>query len=164
MKFALFFSFRLFSVSLKLITSRCGILLHPLLHFGKLGEKRPRKLHRILSLVSAKLIKALFLLLKCSFDYSNKFVLVSAFFKIWYELIKYNLRSITQFCVITFTALSVSSCSSQVMVSIAEFLIGHGSHGTVLLRYLRDLTMCKIEFLRKHQVGWALIIIHHVVI
>ncbi|RMX38597.1 hypothetical protein pdam_00008370 [Pocillopora damicornis] len=41
--------------------------------------------------------------------------------------------------------------SSQVMVSIAEFLIGHGSHGTVLLRYLRDLTMCKIEFLRKHQ-------------
>ena len=38
------------------------------------------------------------------------------------------------------------------MVSIAEFLIGHGSHGTVLLRYLRDLTLSKNEFLRKHKV------------
>ena len=38
------------------------------------------------------------------------------------------------------------------MVSIAEFLIGHGSHGTVLLRYLRDLTLGKNEFLRKHKV------------
>ena len=47
---------------------------------------------------------------------------------------------------------SVSFLSSHVMVSIAEFLIGHGSHGTVLLRYLRDLTLSKNEFLRKHKV------------
>lgn len=45
------------------------------------------------------------------------------------------------------------SSSSHVMVSIAEFLIGHGSHGTVLLRYLRDLALSKNEFLRKHKVG-----------
>ena len=47
---------------------------------------------------------------------------------------------------------SFSISSSHVMVSIAEFLIGHGSHGTVLLRYLRDLTLGKNEFLRKHKV------------
>lgn len=42
--------------------------------------------------------------------------------------------------------------SSNVMVSIAEFLIGHSSHGAVLLRYLRDLNFGKNEFLRKHKV------------
>ncbi|XP_015765754.1 PREDICTED: neurofibromin-like [Acropora digitifera] len=41
--------------------------------------------------------------------------------------------------------------SSQVMVSFAEFLIGHGSHGTALLHYLRALTLRKNEFLRKHK-------------
>lgn len=41
--------------------------------------------------------------------------------------------------------------SSHVMVSIAEFLIGHASHGTVLLHYLRELALCKNEFLRKHK-------------
>ena len=45
------------------------------------------------------------------------------------------------------------SCSSHVLVSIAEFLIGHGSHGTVLLRYLKDLTLCKNNFLHKHKVS-----------
>ncbi|XP_020613799.1 neurofibromin-like [Orbicella faveolata] len=49
------------------------------------------------------------------------------------------------------TACQFFSFSSHVMVSIAEFLIGHGSHGTVLLRYLRDLTLSKNEFLRKHK-------------
>lgn len=47
--------------------------------------------------------------------------------------------------------------SSNVMVSIAEFLIGHSSHGAVLLRYLRDLNFGKNEFLRKHKVHVCLL-------
>lgn len=43
------------------------------------------------------------------------------------------------------------------MVSIAEFLIGHSSHGAVLLRYLRDLNFGKNEFLRKHKVHVCLL-------
>lgn len=43
------------------------------------------------------------------------------------------------------------------MVSIAEFLIGHSSHGAVLLRYLRDLNFGKNEFLRKHKVHACLL-------
>ena len=57
--------------------------------------------------------------------------------------------------------------SSNVMVSIAEFLIGHSSHGAVLLRYLRDLNFGKNEFLRKHKVHVCLlrfIVYNHVTV
>lgn len=53
------------------------------------------------------------------------------------------------------------------MVSIAEFLIGHSSHGAVLLRYLRDLNFGKNEFLRKHKVHVCLlrfIVYNHVTV
>ncbi|XP_048582480.1 neurofibromin-like isoform X2 [Nematostella vectensis] len=41
--------------------------------------------------------------------------------------------------------------SSHVLVSVAEVLNNHGSHSTRMLKYLKELIICKNEFLRRHR-------------